>query len=191
MNDQQQQDLLNSLSTAEDALTRAMQQLDNAYSVVSSLAAALRASYQQCRQLLELEQELSGPPEELADDTSASASDSADDEVLIRIPLWLVEKDDWPSATMRGRVLEERGKGLLFAGHAAVMESDNCLRCGREITHPGSRWCGYGPVCAERLGIERPGVVTEAQARELVRRAVEVRTSKQGWLPKSRVEVVA
>ncbi len=32
----------------------------------------------------------------------------------------------------------------------------NCHRCGRNLTHPVSMYVGFGPVCSEYLGVDRP-----------------------------------
>lgn len=32
----------------------------------------------------------------------------------------------------------------------------NCLNCSRELTAPVSMYIGYGPICSEKLGIDRP-----------------------------------
>lgn len=134
------------------------------------------------------------PIDELDEDTSCTAQPATQanlhsPEVTVTMPVWLADKDNWPSTIMRGQLLRTTDKAVLFAGSAAVQDSANCLRCGRDITHPGSRWCGYGPVCAEKVGIERPGEVTDKMAREVVARAVMVRSRKQGWMPKSQVRV--
>jgi len=69
----------------------------------------------------------------------------------------------WRSAqgALRGRIQDavkvldqaENQDGWLVAGLAFAQEGSQCFVCGRDLDTPESLTAGYGPVCADKLGL--------------------------------------
>lgn len=58
-----------------------------------------------------------------------------------------------PMRTMAGRVIKETAKMVYMELHGQGLRTVTCLRCGRELTHPVSRYHGIGPECIQKLGM--------------------------------------
>lgn len=109
----------------------------------------------------------------------------------LHVSSWFAGKQQLLSRAMLGSVERETEKAVLFKGTALLQPSDICLRCGREITHPVSLHYGYGPDCAEHIGIPNAHLrddadvvagLAAAQAALVESRTVEF------WVPKSQIE---
>lgn len=119
--------------------------------------------------------------------TATAAAVQAGARVRVRLPQWLMLEKDLMSREMEGQVLRTTRSAILFRGSAVVRASQSCLRCGKKIMRNESRWCGYGPECAEKLGIDWRTPTPEEQ--EELRRRVAQRTEVEVWLPLSQVQV--
>lgn len=106
--------------------------------------------------------------------------------VEITLPQWLVFNHELASRHLEGEVLRVTDRGLQVDAWATVRESENCLRCGREIINPVSQLAGYGPICSDYVGISRD--FTPAQIQEQ-REATKTKTRKTMWLPLNRITV--
>lgn len=72
----------------------------------------------------------------------------------IQVPAWYAKEHDLPFE-LEGEILAQTEKAIHFAGRIPAMRRSHCVLCGRELTHPVSLIVGVGPICAERLGIDR------------------------------------
>jgi hypothetical protein len=107
--------------------------------------------------------------------------------VTICISHWLMKEKDLPSRYLTGEVIHETSKAVLFEGSVEVGLRANCMRCGLEITHPVSRYVGYGPTCCGHLGISRPAQITADMIQAVSARIKEF-TKMKVWIPKSQIE---
>ncbi len=70
----------------------------------------------------------------------------------ILIATWLAKRLEI-SKRMKGEILKETDKSILFSGYAVAKPSEICMHCGQAITNETSKRVGYGPTCAMKLGI--------------------------------------
>ena len=104
--------------------------------------------------------------------------------IILKIPAWLARTEKL-TTILTGEVLRETPKALYIKGYAKIMPSQNCLRCGREITNPVSRVVGIGPECCAKLGIARPDYTKSVE----LQKQLEQSTAFERWFPKSQIEV--
>jgi hypothetical protein len=109
--------------------------------------------------------------------------------VVITVKTWLARERKM-STVMEGAILRETAKAVQFKGHVAVRETVTCLRCGRELEHPISRLVGYGPICCERLGIDRPDYETMTEEELEVLRGRLIAVEVEDWFPKSQIKSI-
>ena len=119
-------------------------------------------------------------------------------EYIVRVANWMTEKateyspfmKQWnanvpmPFVVMRGRVLSEARSMLYMELRACTLRTDNCMRCGKPLTHPVSKLYGLGPECGQHYHIN-PFNTEE----ELSRAIQEIREKLSaitwtGWIPK-------
>ncbi len=109
------------------------------------------------------------------------------DYVYLTLTDWIRVKKHLPSTAVEGRVEAITEKALLLEGCASIRPSDTCHCCGRDITNPTSLWCGYGPICSDRLGIPRDA--TEKDLERVMERLKET-APFSGWLPLSHITLL-
>ena len=86
-----------------------------------------------------------------------------------------------PMRTMVGTVVKET-KGMVYMKlHGQGLRTVTCLRCGRELTHPVSRYHGIGPECIQKLGMCYS--VTDVDA---IKEAL-IDIKWEGWIIKSAI----
>lgn len=85
-----------------------------------------------------------------------------------------------------GNVIRQTEKAFLIEGTAEVRPSIDCLRCGRELTHPISQMVGYGPVCSQELGIDRP----DMSSAEAFAEQIKTSTKFSAWFPRAYTELI-
>ncbi len=85
-----------------------------------------------------------------------------------------------------GHVVRQTEKAFLIEGTAEVRPSINCLRCGRELTHPVSQMVGYGPFCSQELGIDRP----DMSSAEAFAEQIKTSTKFSAWFPRAHTELI-
>lgn len=110
--------------------------------------------------------------------------------VEIQVPDWLADDRQLVSRLLAGEIkavspkkdTDGVTKAILVSAHAVVRASQFCFRCGKEIENPVSQLVGYGPTCAQKLGIARPEELTPGQL-EAVRALVEQQTQTELWIP--------
>lgn len=109
--------------------------------------------------------------------------------VKIKMKKWLANKNRI-STELQGEVKAETENAILFKGHAFAEERTHCIRCGRELTHPSSKYIGFGPVCSAKLGVRWPTEeeLTPEQIAEVKQRIEKIEW--EGWLPKSQIEII-
>lgn len=110
--------------------------------------------------------------------------------IRFRMRAWLAKAKDLPTRVWEGEVVAVTQKAVLVEAHAVAEAADHCHRCGREIKHPGSRLIGYGPDCAEKLGL--PWLdVEEIDEKTLAEIQARIRTEvvqAKTWIPFSQVD---
>lgn len=94
------------------------------------------------------------------------------------------EANALPSCELIGIVKHVTARAVLFDGTILVRQSENCHRCGREITNPVSQLCGYGSTCSEIVGVPRDFTPEQIEAVKLQLETANV--VENVWLPKSR-----
>lgn len=109
--------------------------------------------------------------------------------VQITLKPWIQRKIQAVSRELEGIILAESEKAIHFEGTIAIRESQHCFNCGRQIENFKSRWVGYGPICSERLGIDRPDTLTEEQ-KNIIREQIQKKHQMRVWLPKSQITVI-
>ena len=87
---------------------------------------------------------------------------------------------------LTGVVTAASAKAVRFTGCASTRPAEFCHRCGREITNPTSRYCGYGPICSDYLGIPRDEV-TEEELVAIRGQVAENTKLVDVWIPKSKI----
>lgn len=122
-------------------------------------------------------------------------SESASNEFRITVKQYMTKKatpdfdfmakwnnnDPMPLRTMTGTV-EKETKGMIYANlHGEGFPTCTCMRCGRELTNPISKYYGIGPECMSKLGFVCD--ITEVEAIKLGMR--EIKWS--GWIIKSAI----
>lgn len=86
-----------------------------------------------------------------------------------------------PLRTMEGIVLQET-KGMVKMHLKGFGEATcNCMRCGRNLTNPVSRYYGIGPECMSKLGLIRAIDDVEGIKEDLVK------IEWEGWVIKSAI----
>lgn len=86
-----------------------------------------------------------------------------------------------PLRTMEGTVLQET-KGMVKMHLKGFGEATcNCMRCGRNLTNPVSRYYGIGPECMSKLGLIRAIDDVEGIKEDLVK------IEWEGWVIKSAI----
>ncbi len=93
--------------------------------------------------------------------------------------------------TINGIITKESEKAVYIKGNGSIPKDGRCARCGRKLTHPGSKLLGIGPEC---LGswVTRD-VILETLTKDQVkaiRDEVEAVKVDQ-WIPKSIIKNVA
>lgn len=108
--------------------------------------------------------------------------------VEVSLPQWLTRDKGLKSREIAGEVLRVTPKAIQVRAHAIVRYSDHCMVCGREIENFISRHCGYGPICAENLGLPRPENLNLDEI-EAIRERIYRETEVECWLPLSQVVI--
>lgn len=100
----------------------------------------------------------------------------------------LMENKGWKTRTVEGVISAVSAKAIQLSDvHVCTVASDNCHRCGRDIKQFGSRKIGYGPDCAEHLGIAHPGharELTDAEADAIRARIYADVVLGTTWIPR-------
>lgn len=120
--------------------------------------------------------------------TTETAILNPGDKVRLHLTQFIAIEKHLASREVEGVVERATAKAVKLTGSCVVRESDQCLRCGREIDNPVSRLAGYGPICSEKLGIPRdftPGQIVA------IREAVKLQTRMDMWLPLGQVQILA
>lgn len=107
----------------------------------------------------------------------------------IQIKRWIMREKGLASSALDAEIKAITPRAVLVEATATLDPADHCHRCGREITHPGSRLIGYGPDCAEKLGMSRPEIdALDADTIEHVRTRLRTEGTFEGWIPVSQIE---
>lgn len=86
-----------------------------------------------------------------------------------------------PLRTMEGTVLQET-KGMVKMHLRGFGQATcNCMRCGRDLKNPVSRYYGIGPECMQKLGLVRAIEDIEGIKEDLVQ------IEWEGWIIKSAI----
>lgn len=69
-------------------------------------------------------------------------------------------------AAMLGALLTKEESNT-FANGYRITKACTCIRCNRKLTTPDSIKCGIGPLCAEKMGIDRTNLAAAFDAARL------------------------
>jgi len=107
----------------------------------------------------------------------------------IKLKNWLAREHN-VGTELEGEVKAETEKAILFTGNTEAREAVHCLRCGRNLTHPSSRFVGFGPECSEKLGVPYPSKseLTEEQIEAAKGKLRKLKVEEE-WIPKSQSKV--
>lgn len=85
----------------------------------------------------------------------------------------------------RATVLRETPKAVYLYGYGEIDPEVRCAKCGRELTHPGSKLIGIGPECLGNWGLR--DFILDHLTPEQIEQAKGVIRSKvvDSWFPKS------
>ena len=105
---------------------------------------------------------------------------------------WMTTKEDNPMPYMRmaGFRLKETAKAVYMRCRGEIFTecTEVCMRCGRPITNPVSRYFGLGPVCGHHEYINPFASEFELQkAVNAYREETLHKTVWEGWIPKSQI----
>lgn len=96
-----------------------------------------------------------------------------------------------PLRTMYGVVLEEtKGMYKMKLHGRAEKDSTICLKCGRKLTHPVSKYYGLGPECGEHHHLAPINILEKLQNEEVIFQEVDKRlreTVWEGWIIKTAI----
>lgn len=90
--------------------------------------------------------------------------------------------------TFEAIVTKETAKAVFVEGHGLMPADGTCAKCGRKLTHPGSKILGIGPECLGSWTTRE--VVLDRLTPEMIKaikdevEAVQIKT----WLPKSMIK---
>ena len=85
----------------------------------------------------------------------------------------------------KAAILRETARAVYLYGYGEIDPEVRCSKCGRALTHPGSKLIGIGPECLKDWGLR--DLVLEFLTPEQIEMAKEVTRSKvvDSWFPKS------
>lgn len=109
-------------------------------------------------------------------------------QVKVKVKQYLTRREQQPvpMRTMVGYVREERPRSLYLVLHGQPAPSDECLHCGRTLTHPVSLYYGIGPICGGHMHVPHVTEETVLARYEEIRAALAA-VRWEGWLPRSGV----
>jgi SWI/SNF-related matrix-associated actin-dependent regulator 1 of chromatin subfamily A len=85
----------------------------------------------------------------------------------------------------KAAILRETARAVYLYGYGEIDPEVRCSKCGRALTHPGSKLIGIGPECLKDWGLR--DLVLESLSPEQIEMAKGVTRSKviDSWFPKS------
>lgn len=86
-----------------------------------------------------------------------------------------------PLRTMEGTLLQETKGMVKMRLRGFGQATCNCMRCGRDLKNPVSRYYGIGPECMQKLGLVRDIEDIEGIKEDLVQ------IEWEGWIIKSAI----
>lgn len=86
-----------------------------------------------------------------------------------------------PARTMRGEKIKETRGMVYMKLHGFASQTITCMCCGKELTNPISRQYGIGPICLNKMGIDRDIEDVDGISEELVN------VNWEGWIIKSAI----
>jgi hypothetical protein len=110
----------------------------------------------------------------------------------LRMKAWWCKQNSIESRIITGVVTRETEKAYFFIGHADMLDSATCWRCGKNLTNPASYFAGVGETCAKKLGVPYPhevALMTEKEKTNFKKKIKQVlkKQTIEGWIPKSQV----
>ena len=116
--------------------------------------------------------------------------------ITLKVKPFIMKDLGIDSRIITGVVKAESAKAWLIEGHADMLHSMSfCARCGKELTEPASQVTGFGPTCADKLGIPYDAENVKSASkkkRESIRKQYQKKLHNQTferWIPKSQAEV--
>lgn len=86
-----------------------------------------------------------------------------------------------PLRTMQGTIVKETAKSVYMHLHGSTKPVVHCMRCGRELTNPVSRYYGLGCECISKVGI----VANPDEVDKIKEQLVKI--EGYWWIPKSSI----
>lgn len=125
--------------------------------------------------------------EEVKDYSVKAIKEKAD--TFLTMSAWLAKVKNSKARCFEGYIEKESAKAVFFVGHASAKANIHCTVCGKSLNNKVSRVLGIGPVCCNKLGIERPdeSLLDNEEYVSKMTEKVESYTFV-GWLPKAYLE---
>ena len=101
----------------------------------------------------------------------------------------VVAKDKGIPVYFRAAILKESAKAVYLYGYGEIDPEIRCSRCGRVLTHPGSKLIGIGPECLGNWGLR--DLVLDDLSPEQIEALKGITRNKviDSWFPKSVLDV--
>ena len=108
-------------------------------------------------------------------------TDDTEHVITVRQFMTRVESNPMPMRTMVGKIKRETAKAYYMELHGQALPVVTCMRCGKTLTNPVSRYYGLGVECLSKVGI----VADESAIEDIKESMTNVRWS--GYIPKSAI----
>ena len=97
----------------------------------------------------------------------------------------IVAREKGVPTYFKATILRETAKAVYLYGYGEVDPEIRCAKCGRVLTHPGSRLIGIGPECLKDWGLR--DLVLDALTPEQIKKAIGTIQSRvvDSWFPLS------
>lgn len=106
---------------------------------------------------------------------------------IYRINSGFARNNNVPAVSITAIPVIETPKAIYLYGHAVKSPSGVCMKCGLELTHPGSVVLGIGPECLKNWGL-REEILNTMDMDAFMKAAFKVRID--GWFPKTSVKFI-
>lgn len=97
----------------------------------------------------------------------------------------IVAREKGVPTYFRAAILRETPKAVYLYGYGDTDPEIRCAKCGRALTHPGSKMIGIGPECLKDWGLRN--LVLDSLTPEQIQQAIGVIREQvvDSWFPKS------
>ena len=157
----------------------------NNYNHWSEIESLLKPRLALVKEALELEREINPPTEPTGIEVSS----------FIEVKKWYagIVKDELNLGFMFRnwrvkKIYRETQKAVLVDAEAFGGILTSCGVCGRKLDNKISKATGIGPICAEKIGLERPTMENAKEiVEELEKKVKALKPITKKWIPKSQI----